>query len=144
MRVSSSDLCQLDKESPQYHKACNVGKVMGHVVALNYFKHKPNKNFSLMATTKGTYPVHVLEEDTEMSEISHGGFYHNSKFDYLDLHKLQRRSRKHDISYNVNPQHCVPGVSKHNKCDELLFLPETRACFNPRPFNRDEYQHDPN
>ena len=114
-----SDLCHLDKESPQYPKACNVGKVMGHVVALNYFKHKPDKNFSLTTTMKGTYPVHLLEEQNDTfdneTESCHSAFYQNSKFDCLDLHKSKCRTQKYDISYTVNPQRCVPGVCKHYK-----------------------------
>ena len=71
MRVFFSDLCCLDKESPVYPKACNVRSIMGQVVALNYFKHKhkPNKNFTLMTTTKGTSPVHILE--SKGSRIKH-------------------------------------------------------------------------
>ena len=102
-----SDLCCLDKESPQYPKACNVGKVMGHVVALNYFKHKSDKSFSLTTIMKGTYPVHLLEEQNDTfdneTESCHSTFYWNSKFDYLDLHKSKHRTQKYDISYTVNP-----------------------------------------
>ena len=141
-----SDLCCLDKESPQYPKACNVGKVIGHVVALNYFKHKPDKNFSL-TTMKGTYPVHLLEEQNDTfdneTECCHSTFYWNSKFDYLDLHNSKHRTQKYDITYTVSPQRCVPGVHKHYKQDESQFLPETHARLNPRPFTQDEYQHDP-
>ena len=92
---------------------------MGHVVALNYFKHKPDKNFSLTTTMKGTYPVYLLEEQNDTfdneTESCHSTFYPNSKFDYPDLHKSKRRTRKYDISYTVNPQRCVPGVCKHYK-----------------------------
>ena len=58
-----SDLVRLDRESHGYLKACNIPHVMGQVVTLNYFKHKPNKNFALQPTLKGVYPVHVLEDD---------------------------------------------------------------------------------
>ena len=74
------DLCHLDKESPIYPKACNVGSIMGQVVALNYFKHKPDKNFTL-TTTKGKYPVHILESEgmriEKESENVHSGYYCN-------------------------------------------------------------------
>ena len=42
-----SDLTQLDKESPFYPKACNIPKLVGKVVQLNYYKHKANKSYSL-------------------------------------------------------------------------------------------------
>ena len=55
---------------------------MGQVVALNYFKHKPDKNFTLMTTTKGTYPVHILESEGSRieneSETVHSGYYHDN------------------------------------------------------------------
>ena len=35
-----SDLTQLDKESPFYPKACNIPKLVGKVVQLNYYKHR--------------------------------------------------------------------------------------------------------
>ena len=42
-----SDLTQLDKRSPFYPKACNIPKLVGKVVQLNYYKHKANKSYSL-------------------------------------------------------------------------------------------------
>ena len=51
-----SDLTRLDKESPFYPKACNIPKLVGKVVQLNYYKHKANKSYSLQPTAKGTYP----------------------------------------------------------------------------------------
>ena len=51
-----SDMGRLDKESRAYPKACNVPKIFGRVVTLNYFKHLPEKNWFLTATHKGTYP----------------------------------------------------------------------------------------
>ena len=58
-----SDLTCLDRESHSYPKACNIPHVMGQVVTLNYFKHKPYKSFCLKPTLKAVYPVHVLNEE---------------------------------------------------------------------------------
>ena len=58
-----SDLMRLDKEGHGYPKACNIPRVMGQVVTINYFKHNPVKTFALHPTMKGTYPVHLLDED---------------------------------------------------------------------------------
>ena len=58
-----SDLTHLGRESHDYPKAYNIPHVMGQVVMLNYFKHKPNKSFSLKPTLKVVYPVHVLNEE---------------------------------------------------------------------------------
>ena len=38
-----SDLVRLEKEGNGYPKACNVSRIMGRVVTLNYYKHKPDK-----------------------------------------------------------------------------------------------------
>ena len=56
-----SDMERLDKESRAYPKACNIPKIFGRVVKLNYFKHLPEKNWFLTATHKGTYPKHLAE-----------------------------------------------------------------------------------
>ena len=81
---------------------------MGQVVVLNYFKHKPDKNFTLTTKTKGTYPVHILEsEGTRIKNESrnvHSGYYRDNFFDVKDSHCAVRRSRKHDISHVVCPQ----------------------------------------
>ena len=58
-----SDLTRLDKEGHGYPKACNIPRVMGQVVTINYFKHNLVKTFALHPTMKGTYPVHLLDED---------------------------------------------------------------------------------
>ena len=58
-----SNLTCLDQESHGYPKACNIPHVMGHVVTLNYFKHKPYKCFCLKPTLKAVYPVHVMDEE---------------------------------------------------------------------------------
>ena len=44
-----SDLKKLDKESTYYPKACNIPHLLGKVVTLNYFKHKPHKSYILLA-----------------------------------------------------------------------------------------------
>ena len=67
-----SDLTHMDKESSYYPKACNIPKIMGKVVTLNYLKHKPEKNYVFKPTAKGTYPVHILEtdDDTLANEVT--------------------------------------------------------------------------
>ena len=53
----------MNKESANYPKASNIPHIIGNVVLLNYFKHNPNKSFALTMTTRGTYPVHLLDSD---------------------------------------------------------------------------------
>ena len=67
-----------------YPKACNIPRVMGQVVTINYFKHNPVKTFALHPTMKGTYPVHLLDEDqvrlSNESEDIHNGMYRDHFF----------------------------------------------------------------
>ena len=73
---------------------------MGNVITLNYFKHKPNKNFVLTTTTKGTYPVHLLDERQLNIETpnDHEGLYWDHFFDCSDIHMSTHRFRADDIS----------------------------------------------
>ena len=117
---------------------------MGQVVALNYFKHKPNKNFALTTTTKGTYPVHILESGgmriEKESENVHSSYYHDNFFNVKDTHCAVRRSRKHDISNVVHPQKGVQGVCRFYNKDESEFLAETQARITPQGFEHSEYK----
>ena len=78
----------MDKESRSYPKACNVVKIFGRVVTLNYYKHMPHKNWYLTATHKGTYPEHLAEFLEEVI-LQQDGFYRNHFFDYPDKHVSQ-------------------------------------------------------
>ena len=60
-----SDLTRMDRNGCYYPKACNIESIMGRVVTLNHFKHKPEKHFHLTTTMHGTYPVHHLEADAQ-------------------------------------------------------------------------------
>ena len=58
---------------------------MGQVVTVNYFKHNPEKSFALCPTTKGTYPVHLLDDDQSHIQVEsaqvHDGMYCDHFFD---------------------------------------------------------------
>ena len=108
-----SDLTRMDQNGCYYPKACNIESIMGRVVTLNYFKHKPEKHFHLTTTTHGTYPVHHLEADaqdlqTQTSE-NVDTIFRNNFFDYEDTHKSHCVC-KTDISKGNAPQHCGAGV----------------------------------
>ena len=108
-----SDLTHMDWNGCYYPKACNIESIMGRVVTLNYFKHKPEKHFHLTTTTHGTYPVHHLEADaqdlqTQTSE-NVDTVFRNNFFDYEDTHK-SHHVHKTDISKGNAPQHCDAGI----------------------------------
>ena len=56
-----SDMGRLDKESRAYPKACNIPKIFGRIVTLNYYKHMPERDWFLTAMHKGMYPEHLAE-----------------------------------------------------------------------------------
>ena len=58
-----ANLVRYDKESHGYPKGSNVSRVFGHVVLINYFKHKCDKNYVLSATIKGKYDIKLAEDD---------------------------------------------------------------------------------
>ena len=125
-----SDLGRLDKESRAYPKACNIPKIFGRVVTLNFYKHMPEKNWFLTATHKGTYPEHLAEHDhKELSEQD--GFYWNHFFDFPDDHNSQR-CRRSDISTGTQPLRFAGGVRKFFRGDESRILPEERAGLEPK------------
>ena len=83
-----SDLTRFDTEGHGYSKACNVPKVMGQAVTVNYFKHNPEKSFTLHPMMKGTYPVHLHEDDQSHTEVEsaqvHGGMFCDHYFDCIN------------------------------------------------------------
>ena len=85
-----SDLTRMDWNGCYYPKACNIESIMGRVITLNYFKHKPEKHFHL-TTTYGTYPVHHLEADAQYLQTQTSEnvdtVFRNNFFDYEDTHK---------------------------------------------------------
>ena len=100
----------MDKESRSYPKACNIAKIFGRVVTLNYYKHIPHKNWYLTATHKGTYPEHLadfLDEDI----LQQDGFYRNHFFDYPDEHASQQYCC-YDILRGTQPLRFAGGIHK--------------------------------
>ena len=126
-----SDMGRLDKESRTYPKACNVPKIFGRVVTLNYFKHLLDKNWFLTATHKGTYPEHLAEVHQDPVE-NNDGYYKNHFFDFPDFRDSQR-VRRCDISRGTQPLHFAGGVRKFHRVDESRILPEERAGHKPKP-----------
>lgn len=119
-----SDITRLDKESHGYAKACNIPRILGKSVLLNYFKHKPDKGYELQPSTKGTYPIHLMDFDA--NNPYGNGFYRNHLFDYVDEH-ASHRCRQYDISTGLCPMRCVSGVRQHYRVDESKILPQARA-----------------
>ena len=116
-----SDLTWMDKESTYYPKACNIPKLMGKVVTLNYLKHKPDKSYALNPTSKGTYPVHILQHedtDTDLGSDGNDSIYKDHFFDKTDVHTSHRICRS-DLSTGLNPLRCVGGVCRHCRSDKL-------------------------
>ena len=121
-----SDLTWLDKESPFYPKACNIPKLVGKVVQLNYYKHKANKSYSLQPTAKGTYPVHVFDQELTLETGDTQHIYKNHFFDIVDTH-MSYRSCKTDLSTGLNPHRGVHSVCRYYKTDESTVDPQKRA-----------------
>ena len=121
----------MDKENRLYPKACNIPKIFGCIVTLNYYKHLPEKNWFLTMTHKGTYPEHLAECHTEDME-NQDGFYINHFFDYPDERDSQR-CRRYDISRGTQPLRFAGGVRKFYRGDELRILPEDRAGMELQP-----------
>ena len=122
-----SDLVRFDREGNGYIKACNVGMILGRVLAINYYKHKPNKSYFFVPTTKGTYPVHVLpcyqEGDGKPSNV----YYSDHHFDCVNRLPNKRRTRRADITTGIAPLRGVHGVREWYKINERKINPETRA-----------------
>ena len=127
-----SDMSRMDKDSRSYPKACNIAKIFGRVVTLNYFKHLPDKSWYLTATHKGTYPEH-LAEFLQEDMANQDGFYVNHFFDYPDEHESQR-CHQYDVSRGTQPLRFTGGIRKFYRGDESKILPEDRAGIEPKPF----------
>ena len=126
-----SDLVRMDKESCSYPKACNVPKIFGRVVTLNYYKHLPDKNWFLTAMHKGTYPEHLAEYNA-MDIKEQDGHYVNHFFYYPNECDSQQ-CRCYDISRGTQPLHFSDGIRKFYRGDESKILPEDRAGLEPKP-----------
>lgn len=126
-----SDLVRSDRESNGYLKAVNIGKILGRVVSVNYYKHKPDKSYVLLPTTKGTYPVHLLEHDkqqVESAEKPENQYYKDHHFDKMDQHLALNRVRRQDITTGIAPLRGVLGVRpRFFHVNENRINPETRA-----------------
>lgn len=131
-----ADLTRMDRNGRYYPKACNIENIIGRVVTLNYFKHKPEKHFHLTTTTRGTYPVHHLESDSQHLEEHQleNLEFKNNFFDYEDTHK-SHRIRKTDISKGNAPQRCDAGVREYFRVNESKILPEFRQGLLPKQYN---------
>ena len=135
-----SDLTRFDRESHRYPKACNIPHVMGQVVTLNYLKHKPDKGFDLCATMKGTYPVHLLDDDwhriNHENFSDHKGLYRDHFFDMINPNKIFYRCHKDDVSKNKAPMQCVPGMRRFYRTNEQETLAEHCAGYEPKGFDK--------
>ena len=133
----------MDWESDGYPKACNIPHVMGQVVTLNYLKNKLDKGFDLCATMKGTYPVHLLDDDrkciNDENYCSHEGFYRDHFFDMINPNWNLYRCSKDDVSCKKAPMHRAPGVRRFYRTNEEDILAEHRVGYEPRGFNKNLY-----
>ena len=125
-----ADLVQYDKESHGYPKGPNVSSVFGHVVLLNHFKHKRNKNYFLSATIKNKYEIKLADDDrwryiTE-SAYEYNGFYRNHFFDYPNMLKLHR-VRRDDITTGIAALRTTDGVRRWYRTVEGDILSEIRG-----------------
>ena len=127
-------MVHLDKESRAYPKACNIPKIFGRIVMLNYYKHKPEKSWYLTAMHKGTYPEHLVEYNCKLL-LEQDGFYVNHFFDFHDEHESQR-CRRYDISRGSQPLRFAGGVQKFYRGDESKILPEERVGLAAKPLPR--------
>ena len=108
-----ADLVRYDKESHGYPKGPNVSRVFGHVVLINHFKHKSDKNYFLSVMIKSKYEIKLAEEDhicyvTETS-FNHNGMYKNHFFDFSNQLKSQR-VRRDDITTGIAALRNTDGV----------------------------------
>ena len=125
-----SDLVHYDKESHGYPKGVNVCKVLGHVVLINYFKHKCNKNYFLSSTVKGKYEIKLAENNLHRyireSSYNHDGMYRDHFFDFPNELNSQR-VRRDDITTGLASLRTNPGVQVFFKTNEGTILPEIRG-----------------
>ena len=81
-----SDLVRYDKESHGYPKGTNVSHVFGHVVLINHFKHKRDKNYYFTTTIKLKYEIKLAEanQSRQIHETAYHfkGMYRDHFFDF--------------------------------------------------------------
>ena len=103
---------------------------MGRVVMLNYFKHKRDKAYQLIATLKPKYPPYLAENDHEhlLGETceNYDGYYRDHFFDFADAHK-KHRCRRDDITTGLTALRGVTGVCQYFKVNESKIPVELRA-----------------
>ena len=118
---------------------------MGQVVAVNYFKHNPEKIFTLCPMMKGTYPVYLLDDDQSRIEVEsaqvHNGMYCDHFFDCINFKPSLFRHHKDDISKRNAPLCRVPGVCRFFKTNKNGILVEHHAGYAPKGFNKELYKH---
>lgn len=132
-----SDITRLDREGHLYPKACNIHKLIGRSVSVNYIKHNPSKPYEICTTNKGAYPVHLAEDDRERweneTEDNYDGIFKDHFFDYINEHP-SKRVRRSDVSTGMNPMRNVQGVRQWFRNDESKLNPMHRSLF---PMNDD-------
>ena len=125
-----SDLVCYNKESHGYPKGVNVCKVLGHVVLINFFKCKHNKNYFLSATVKGKYEIKLAENNLHRyireSSYNHDGMYRDHFFDFPNELNSQW-VRRDDITTGLASLCTNPGVQVFFKTNEGTILPEIRG-----------------
>ena len=125
-----SDLIRYDKESHGYPKGVNVCKVLGHVVLINFFKHKRNKNYFLSATVKGKYEIKLAENNLRRyireSSYNQAGMYRYQYF-YFPNELNSQRVWRDDITTGLASLRTNPGVQVFFQTNEGNILPEIRG-----------------
>ena len=123
-----ANLVRYDKESHRYPKGSNVSRVFGHVVLINYFKHKCDKNYVLSAMIKGKYDIKLAEDDFQryVTECAshHKGLFKNHFFDYPNQLK-SHRVRRDDITTGIAALRNTDGVRRWFHTVEGDLLSET-------------------
>ena len=122
-----ADLVRYDEESHGYPKGTNVSRVFGHVILLNHFKHKRDKNYFLSATIKSKYEIKLAEECNEQlvreTLFNHNGVYRNHFFDFPNVLCSQRVWRD-DIRTGLAALRTTDGVRHWFKTVEADILSE--------------------
>ena len=84
MKVSLLILSGMTKRVKDIQKDLMFHMFFGHVVLINYFKHKRDENYVLSAIIKGKYDIKLAEDDflryvTEYAS-NHEGLFKNHFF----------------------------------------------------------------
>ena len=139
-----SDLLCLDKEGKGYPKACNISKIMGRVVILNYFKHKRDKLYQLIAMLKPKYPPYLADDHERLLGETceqYDGYYRDHFFDFADTHKKQQ-CRRDDITTGLTALRGVTGVHQYFKVNESKIPAELHAGNKPKGFDNEASNED--